>query len=275
MNAKVTTGAIIGLLLVAHSARGQLPIADRLVVRMDEQVLRGTLYVGSLRSPDGNLLSPMEAEALYFIVEDPEQVFVYDKRQVAQFQQDHVALFGSTNMRSQATAVRLDEYRWEISGPRLLFGRVSRPKGGKMPVPTVGRWDFNEQGIVLPQEIVKGTAEKDSARGKGGFGRIVARYSDRIDKNPKDGEALRKRAEAYRVLREFPKALADCEKAGSELQVEVAAQKADLMVESDKVGSLSRGEKLRVLKTHRDWLWVETGGTTDAKRGWIQCDAVR
>jgi hypothetical protein len=171
--------------------------------------------------------------------------------------------------------VRIDEHRWEISGPRLVFGRVSRQKGGTVPVPTVGLWDFNEQGVVLPQEIVKGAGAKDIARGKGGFVRIVAKYSDRIDKNPKDGEALRKRAEAYRVLREFSKVLGDCEKAGSELQVEVAAQKADLMVESDKVGSLSRGEKLQVLKTQGDWLWVETGGTTDAKRGWIQCDAVR
>ena len=99
----------------------------------------------------------------------------------------------------------------------------------------------------------------------------VADYSAFLEASPNGAGVRAIRGNLYRKLRQFDKALDDLQKLRLPLLVQVASETAPLEIDGATVGSVSKGQRLQLLRTDGGWLWVETKATGDAvARGWIR-----
>jgi hypothetical protein len=92
-----------------------------------------------------------------------------------------------------------------------------------------------------------------------------------------DGSSGREdQAKAARRARDFARALAEFQKLGKSLMVEVASPQAKLRVRTEDVGNVWQSEMLQVTKVNGQWLWVESvEGRQLGKTGWIHQQDVR
>lgn len=272
------TGLIFALTLViaavATTGIAQVnlhPVFDGVTVEVDGQTFRGTYYIAPMLKPDGSLYPMHQMQAAYIIVRDPKQVFVFDKRKAGRRSSARTQLFHPKATRTVADALRVDQNRWEVSGERLVFGQVKRGFSDEG-----GDWEFNAGPITFPEGILASGDVPDELRGVGGFARIIAQYTLQLRDNPTDKEILSKRAEAYRTVSDFEKALADHTKLGSPLIVRILPDEVSLMVGKKKVGTAARGEEVTVVRAQGDWLWVQKESENgEPLKGWVQAKQVR
>ena len=92
-----------------------------------------------------------------------------------------------------------------------------------------------------------------------------------------DGSSDREdQANAARKARDFVRALAEFQKLGKPLVVEVASSQARLRVKTEEVANVRQGDVLHVTKVNGKWLWVESVvGRELGKPGWIEHKHVR
>ncbi len=221
-------GVVLSLLFPAVSWAQLHPLSEGKTLVVNGQVFRGTLYIGVLRTEDGFLMSSLEGiSPVYVIVEDlmpsgnipggndvsktarETPTFVYDKRKSAKTSADYSLLFGKrgTSVTSDVRAVRIDEHHWELTG-KLVFGCVAR-RGEDGVNRYGGNWVFNENGVVFPEETDASAIPPASLRGKGGFERIVAKYSEVLQRDPNDVKARWIRADAYCQVGKRKEAITD------------------------------------------------------------------
>ena len=91
------------------------------------------------------------------------------------------------------------------------------------------------------------------------------------DSEPRDVAAA-----AYRQKGDFAGALAELQKIGQPLVIEVVSKSATLQVGKQAVEAVSEGESLHVTKVDGDWLWVQSiEGRQLQRPGWIHRKHVR
>lgn len=280
----VTLFAVLPMCSIALAKDGLMDILNNdYVCTINGQVFRGTLcYPAPTRSEGGTVyLTPQFGgpENIYLIVEDPDQVFVYDAREAKKHAAEQEKLFGPQgwDLKAKAAAVRLDEQRWRVSGnlPRghwqLVFGKhVEGGISARFPSESNPAWDspwvLNTNGLTFPQEIQPSDASTDDYRFKGGMEWIVAVSTQRVAAKPKDPKLYLKRGLAYATLGELEKAHADLKKGGGTLLIDVRppdgalvgpSEGAPLTVPNKKDGNVPFGTRLTVKAVNGKWLWID------------------
>jgi len=232
------------------------------------QRLKGSLYVGPLKSEDGSWIHPSQMFAEYFIVTEPSEAFVYDgpHKTTPDVAGKPVVLFPKDpRFLSRAEVVHTEDGRLKLLPKKrgfmfapsldigaqegLVFGRVLEIRG------PYHQWALNDSGIFDP---------------------LLKEYGEAVSREPDKPQAYLRRGQVYRQMGDFAKALADYQKAGKPLEVEIATEQASLRVENEVVATLSKGDVLKVTRINGEWLWAEpTGGSRASKPGWVQQQHVR
>lgn len=93
--------------------------------------------------------------------------------------------------------------------------------------------------------------------------------TDAVRRDPGNTWAYILRATCYCSYGDFAKALKDYRQLGIPLPCHVSAATAQLKNDDKVTATVSRGDRLYVTKANGEWLWAESVGGDQIKKGWI------
>jgi hypothetical protein len=158
------------------------------------QKLKGSLYVGPLKSEDGSWIHPSQMFAEYFVVSDPSEAFVYDgtRKTTQGIAGKAVVLFPKDpRFVSTTDVVHMEDGRLKLSPKRRGFSLFAP-----------GLNDGEEKGLVFGRVLeVRGPYQTWVLNDSGIFDPLLKEYGEAISRDPDKPQAYLRRGQVYPTFR--------------------------------------------------------------------------